>query len=445
MNTHALAQLLQQVVLPLPEQDDLRAVLELIGETELILLGESTHGSSEFYRLRSRITQALFQQGRVDAMAVEADWPDALRVARFVRAEDGDLSAEQALQDFQRFPLWMWRNQEILALAEWLREANSLREPRQRVGFYGLDLYSLRTSMGAVIDYLERTNPTAARQARERYSCFDQFAPDPQRYGYAASFGELDSCEPQVVAQLLMLQQQRADELAANYRGADEQFYAEQNARVVRDGEAYYRAMYHGRHASWNLRDTHMADTLDALRQHLHAVLGRPPRIVVWAHNSHLGDARATEMGRNGEINLGQLMRERHGEDKVFLLGFTTHTGAVTAAHEWDSPARIRALRPSREDSIEYALHATGLRRLLLPLRGRHELKQALAATTLLERAVGVIYLPETERISHYFEADVGAQFDALLHVDATTALHPLDKGAHWKADDQPETWPSGL
>lgn len=445
MDMHALTALLQQAALPLQEQDDLHAVLEMIGDAELILLGESTHGSSEFYRLRSRITQALFHQGRLDAIAVEADWPDALRVARFVRSEGGDLTAGQALQDFQRFPLWMWRNQEILALTDWLREANSLREPRQRAGFYGLDLYSLRASMGAVIDYLEHTNPTAARQARERYACFDQFASDPQRYGYVASFGELDDCEQQAVAQLLILQQQRAAALPASPRSADEQFYAEQNARVVRDSEAYYRAMFRGRHASWNLRDTHMADTLDALRQHLQASLGRPPRIAVWAHNSHIGDARATEMGRAGEINLGQLMRERHGADKVFLLGFTTHTGAVTAASEWDSPAQVKALLPSREDSIEQALHATGLRRLVLPLHGRSDLRQALAATPLLERAVGVVYLPETERISHYFEANLAGQFDALVHVDATTALHPLDKGAHWKADDQPEAWPSGL
>ncbi len=445
MSTLELYTQLQQAALPLPENDEVAAVLDLMGDAELVLLGEATHGSSEFYRLRGNICRALFQQGRLDAIAVEADWPDALRVSRFVRGEDGDASAGEALRDFQRFPLWMWRNREILALADWLRTANQARGPQARVGFYGLDLYSLHASMQAVIAYLERDHPQAAQQARERYACFEQFAPDPQHYGYAASFGELDSCEDQVVAQLLALQQQRSAALDATGRGADELFYAEQNARVARDAEAYYRAMYRGRHTSWNLRDTHMADTLDALRQHLGARLQRTPRIVVWAHNSHIGDARATEMGREGEINLGQLMRERHGQDKVFLLGFTTHSGAVTAASEWDSPAQVKGLRPSLPESIEHALHETGLRRLLLPLRGRAPLHQSLAASRLLERAVGVIYLPETERISHYFEADVSAQFDALVHVDATTALHPLDKGAHWRAEDQPETWPSGI
>lgn len=449
MSTEELNANLQAAALPLPG-DDASEVVSLIGQAELVLLGESTHGSSEFYRLRADITRALFEQGRVDAIAVEADWPDALRVSRFVRGEDGDSRAEDALGDFQRFPLWMWRNQEVLRFAAWLRGANQARDPQARVGFYGLDLYSLHASMQAVIAYLDHSQPQAAQQARERYACFEQFAPDPQHYGYAASFGELESCENQVVAQLVSLQQQRQANLSSNARSEDELFYAEQNARVARDAEAYYRAMYRGRNQSWNLRDTHMADTLDALREHLQMRLGRAPRIVVWAHNSHIGDARATEMGRGGEINLGQLMRERHGPDRVFLLGFTTHTGAVTAASEWDSPAQLKMLRPSLPNSIEHALHETSrqdtrYRRFLLPLRGRQALHESLAASKLLERAVGVIYLPDTERTSHYFEADVSAQFDALLHVDDTTALHPLDTGAHWKTEDQPETWPSGI
>ena len=421
-----------------------------IADARVVLLGEATHGTAEFYRLRTAITKELVTRHGFDAIAVEADWPDALRVSRYVRLQgSADRNAMQALEDFKRFPLWMWRNREIVTLIDWLRHVNEGRDLPERVGFYGLDLYSLRSSMDAVISYLDRYDPEAARQARQRYACFDNYGEDPQRYGYATSIRALDDCEAEVVRQLLALQQRSAQTLARGSE-ADELFYAEQNARVARNAEAYYRAMYRGamhgeRHASWNLRDTHMADTLDALLQHLSERLGRPARVVVWAHNSHIGDARATEMGEQGEINLGQLVRERRGEEQVFLLGFTTHTGSVTAASEWDSPAQCKQVLPSHPDSIERVMHELGVSRVLLPLRGNPVLQHAFAEHWLLERAIGVIYLPQSERASHYFEADVGRQFDALVHLDVTRALHPLDTGAHWQQDDLPDTWPSGI
>jgi erythromycin esterase-like protein len=293
-------------------------------------------------------------------------------------------------------------------------------------------------------------DPEAARRARARYGCFEEFGEDPQEYGYAAAGGE--SCEEAVVQQLVELRRQ-APELVARdpddpADAADDFFSAEMNARLVLDAERYYRAMFRGRNASWNLRDTHMADTLDALVAHLRRQ-GRAGKVVVWAHNSHLGDARATELGAGGELNLGQLARERHGDDAV-LVGFTTHAGTVTAAHDWGDPPERMRVNPSLEGSVERALHATGAGRAFVPLRGSAAADRAREAldAPLLERAIGVIYRPRTERMSHYFLARVGRQFDCLYHVDHTRAVVPLDDPRDWQdphPDEPPETFPSGL
>jgi erythromycin esterase-like protein len=337
----------------------------------------------------------------------------------------------------------MWRNADVLDFIGWLRTHNDALPADQRAGFYGLDLYSLRASMQAVLRYLDKVDPDASRRARGRYGCFDQFGEEMQEYGYAASFGLHPSCEREVVTQLLELHRQRAEYASRNGRvAADEYFYAEQNARLVRNAEEYYRTMFRGRDESWNLRDHHMVDTLEELRRFLGRT--RPDaRVVVWAHNSHLGDARATEMRERGELNVGQLVREHYGANAV-LVGFTTYTGTVTAASEWDGPAHRKHVRPALAGSYERLFHEVQIPRFLLPLRTDLELSSALAAPRL-ERAIGVLYLPATERASHYFHARLSDQFDFVLHFDETRALEPLERSALWEAGEVAETFPSGL
>ncbi|MDB5840135.1 MAG: erythromycin esterase family protein [Herminiimonas sp.] len=421
-------------------------LLKEIGDASIVLLGEATHGTQEFYRARAEISQRLITEKGFDAIAVEADWPDALRVSRYIQHASKDLTSADALAGFERFPQWMWRNTEVVALVDWLREHNEkIVRPQWKVGFFGLDLYSLRSSMDAVIRYLEKVDPEAARRARARYGCFDHLAEDPQHYGYAATFGMKKDCEEEVIRQLVALTSDTAGYLKHEGRDAlDELFYAQQNARVAKSAEAYYRSMFRGRDESWNLRDTHMADTLDALRRHITDRKGSRAKLVVWAHNSHIGDARATEMGAHGQLNLGQLVRERYDPDESYLVGFTTHDGTVTAASEWDAPPELKKVNPSRQDSFERLFHDTGLGDFMLPIRGRITVPDPLSEQKL-ERAIGVIYLPDSERVSHYFHADMSRQFDAVIHIDRTTAVRPLDHSVHWKHEEVPETYPFGL
>jgi erythromycin esterase-like protein len=395
------------------------ALLFALADARFALLGEASHGTEDFYRERAAITKRLIEDKGFQAVAVEADWPDALRVDRFVRGLSDDSSALEALGDFRRFPAWMWRNHAVREFVDWLRALNQGRPEKDRVGFYGIDLYSLYTSIGSVLDYLDRIDPEAAQRARYRYGCFEHFGEDTQAYGYAAAFDLDASCEDEAVAQLIELRR-----AAASGAGADAHFHAEQNARLVRNAEHYYRTMFKGRVESWNLRDRHMAQTLEALDAHLSGKGARPARIAVWAHNSHLGDARATEMADLGELNLGQLMRERYGS-QCFSVGFTTATGEVTAASAWDREAERKRINPPLAGSIEALLQETGLGRFALILRNNQVLAEALGAR--LERAIGVIYAPATERHSHYFHARVAEQFDALVHLDRTAALEPLD------------------
>jgi erythromycin esterase-like protein len=430
--------------------EDFDCLLASTGDASIVLLGEATHGTREFYRLRAEISKRLIVEKGFDAIAVEADWPDALRVSRYVQHGGDDMTAEGALSGYKSFPQWMWRNHEIVDLVNWLRLHNGhVASSVRRVGFYGLDLYSLRQSMHAVIAYLDREDPEAADRARQRYGCIDHMAEDPQQYGYATTFGMKPHCEQEVLRQLTELTRQASLHLQGmGGQVPDELFYAQQNARVARNAETYYRSMFQSRDESWNVRDSHMAETLEALREHISQRTGRPGKIVVWAHNSHLGDARATEMGEHGQLNLGQLVRERYRPDDVFLLGFTTHTGTVTAATEWDGPAELKQVVASRPDSVERLMHetsiATGMAQFLLPIRG-HDSMLARLPSRYLERAIGVIYRPESERYSHYFYADAAKQFDALVHVDRSTALQPLERSALWQQDEVPETYPSGL
>jgi len=422
--------------------EDFVPLMERIGDARFVLIGEASHGTHEFYRIRAAITNELIRSKGFSAVAVEADWPDAWRVSRYVRGQGNDADAEQALRGFQRFPQWMWRNADVLDFVRWLRDRNLKEDDDSvRAGFYGIDLYSLYESAESVLRYLDRVDPEAARRARYRYGCFEQFGEDSQAYGYVASFDLTRSCEDEAVRQLVELRQ-RAGELA-NRDGelaADAFFSAEQNARLVKNAEEYYRSMFRGRVSSWNLRDTHMAETLDQLAAHLERQ-GRAPKVVVWAHNSHLGDARATEMGRGGEINVGQLVRERYGR-AVVNVGFTTYTGTVTAADDWGDPAKTTRVRPGLPGSYEALFHDVGVHRFLLDLRSG---SAAALREPRLERAIGVIYRPETERMSHYFQARLADQFDAIIHFDETRAVEPLERVAILESEEPPETYPSAL
>jgi erythromycin esterase-like protein len=420
---------------------DYDPLLDLVDNARFVLLGEATHGSHEFYRERAEITKRLILEKGFNCVAVEADWPDAYRVNRYVLGKDDDPSAEHALAGFKRFPTWMWRNTDVVDFIDWLRGYNDfLPSETPKTGFYGLDLYSLFSSTQEVMAYLEGVDPEAARRARARYACFDHFHEDSQRYGYATSIGLSPTCEEQVLAQLQELRSRAVEYKDQHGQLAeDAYFYAEQNARLVKNAERYYRTMFQGRISSWNLRDQHMEETLEALATHLSRP-GRPAKIVVWEHNSHIGDARATEIGYKGELNMGQLARERYPRDTV-LIGFTTYQGTVTAAADWDGPAQTRQLRRALPGSYEEVFHRTGLQRFMLPLADA----TVLPSNAMLERAVGVIYAPETERQSHYFYAHLARQFDAVLHFDETTAVEPLERDTLWETGEAPETYPAGI
>jgi erythromycin esterase-like protein len=421
---------------------DYDPLLELIGNARFVLLGEASHGTHDFYDQRAQITKRLIEEKGFTAVAVEADWPDAYRVNRYVRGASNDSDSEEALSGFRRFPTWMWRNADVLDFVGWLREHNAaLSSGATKAGFYGLDLYSLHASIEAVLTYLHKVDPDAARRARYRYSCFDHFGEDTQAYGYATSFGLAESCEDEVLGQLIELQQ-RADAYASrDGRLADDEFFfAEQNARLVKNAEEYYRSMFRGRVDSWNRRDAHMAETLEALAAHLES-RGGVAKIAVWEHNSHLGDARATEIGEAGEFNVGQLVRERYADESV-LVGFTTHHGTVTAASNWDAPSERKRVRPALPGSYEALFHEVAIPRFMLDLRNGDPAKNLRESR--LERAIGVIYRPETERQSHYFHARLADQFDAVLHFDETRAVEPLERVAA-PSGEVAETFPTGV
>jgi erythromycin esterase-like protein len=438
---HDLVNLIRRSAHPLTgESTDFDPLLKLIGDSRFVLIGEATHGTHEFYRLRAQITKRLIAEKGFNAVAVEADWPDAYRINQFVRFESKDQDAVGALAGFQRFPAWMWRNADVLDFVGWLRNYNE-RHNSRRAGFYGLDLYSLHASIRAVLNFLDKVDPEAARRARYRYACFENFGEDTQAYGYAASFALGRSCEDEAISQWMDMRQRAADLSCRDGRAfPDEFFFAEQNARLVKNAEEYYRSMFRERISSWNLRDSHMAETLDALVQHLGT---NDAKVVIWAHNSHLGDARATEMGQQGELNLGQLVRQRYGKQSI-LVGFSTYTGTVTAASEWDGPAERKHVRPALPESYESLFHSIGMSKFFLLLK-EHDEASVLLRQPRLERAIGVIYQPRSERVSHYFFAQLPDQFDAILHFDETRAVEPLERTTAWEVGEVPETYPSAL
>jgi erythromycin esterase-like protein len=420
--------------------DTYAELLRDIGRADVVLIGEASHGTHEFYHERAQITKRLISEYGFRAVAVEADWPDALRVNRFVFGEGADRDAEQALGGFLRFPTWMWRNADVLDFVGWLRDRND-RLPKERAGFYGLDLYSLRASIDAVIAYLDRVDPPAAERARRGYACFD-LAGEPADYGYAVELGLQPSCRDEVTRELLELRLRAADYVHLDGAvAADEYFYATLNAGVAQHAEEYYRTMLDPGVSSWNLRDRHMFETLERLASHLERN-GGPGKIVVWAHNSHVGDAGVTDMGRRGEINIGSLTRARYGA-RSRRIGFTTYGGTVSAATDWGAPVERKAVRPALSGSYEELFHRIGVPRFLL--RFNDNAIRAACHGPLLERAIGVIYRPETERQSHYFHADLAEQFDAIIHIDHTRAIEPLERTPKWTTGEVAETFPTGI
>lgn len=406
------------------------AVLEQIGDCRFVLMGEATHGTKEFYEARAEITRLLIEKKGFMAVAIEGDWPDAYSVHRYIQGADQD--EKQALNSFKRFPIWMWRNTSLPPFLKWLRHHNDQIALTEKVGFYGLDLYSLYTSMQAVIDYLEEIDPTAALRAKSRYACFDHKQTDPQSYGYLTALGEKDPCIKEVTSQLLDLQSHAFEHMRHDGISlADKHFYAVQNARLVKNAESYYRGMFESRVSTWNIRDSHMVETLNVIADHLENRSQKPAKIVVWAHNSHVGDARATEVSEGGEINIGQLVREQHDAD-VYLLGFSTYQGFVTAASDWGSPAERKPINPGFESSYEELFHHLKHDNFFLSLRNQPELEHLLKIPRL-QRAIGVIYRPDSERFSHYYFANLPRQFDGIIHFDQTTAVEPLEINPEWR------------
>jgi erythromycin esterase-like protein len=419
-------------------------IAALIGDARLVLMGEATHGTAEFYQIRMQLSQYLIQHKGFQAIAIEGDWTSAYPIYAYLQGKGEVENPMQALNAFKRFPSWMWRNHLVPNFLRSLRQYNDqMNSPEKKVGFYGLDLYCLNESAQAVIAYLQAHHPEAAKNAIERYACFDHMHADSQMYSYLVEHRLKESCLKEVTEQLLELQHLIYHDIKVNLPERDEQFYAMQNARVVKNAEAYYRALFESHHVTWNIRDQHMADTLQNIIAHLETISKKPTKVIVWAHNSHIGDARATEMSERQEINLGQLVRERFNTSS-FLLGFSTAIGKVTAASHWDGPYAEKKVQAPIQGSYEYLFHQLKEKNFLLDLRDENQLMRLLASPQL-QRAIGVIYRPETERMSHYFFSKLPHQFDALIHMDETHALIPLDKKDKLFQKELPETYPEGF
>jgi protein-L-isoaspartate(D-aspartate) O-methyltransferase len=410
---------------------ELGALLDRIGDARVVLLGEASHGSSEFYSMREQISRALVTRKGFNFIAIEGDWPDAARIDHYVRHRETPPSEWMA---FARFPTWMWRNKEVRGFVDWLRGHNAVLKPDARVAFHGLDLYSLYASIRSVLEYLDEVDPASAKVARLRYGCLTPWQTDPATYGHAALTGSYPTCENDVVRMLKDLLGKRQDYAA---RDGERFLDAVQNARLVANAERYYRIMYYGSRASWNLRDGHMFETLQTLLAHH----GPNSKAIVWAHNSHIGDASATEMSARGEHNIGQLCRQQFGE-QCYAIGFGTDHGTVAAASDWDGPMETKSVRPALENSYERLCHETGVKRFMLALRDRESAHARGLLTPRLERAIGVIYRPETERASHYFEAVLPRQFDEYIWFDETRAVTPFRTG---ELEGMPDTYPFGV
>lgn len=417
---------LSDVIYPITDNSYINTLMEHIGDASYVLIGEATHGTEEFYQARIEITKKLIEEKGFNAVAIEGDWPDTYHIHRYLMGFNASTDMANALSQFKRFPTWMWCNTTIPPFLSWLRSHNDDLALKEKVGFYGLDLYNMHTSIDIVINYLKKVDPKAAKLAEKRYGCFDYRRTDPQTYGYLINVGIKKSCVKEVVGQLLELQHQSTQYLKrAGIKAEDEYFTIMQNARLIKDAERYYRAMFEDHISSWNIRDRHMADTVNTLADHIEQRSKHPAKIIVWAHNSHVGDARATEMGARGELNLGQLMREQYFSN-TFSIGFSSYMGTVTAASTWGAPVEKVKLNPGLDGSYEALFHDLTHENFMLLLNNSEILDHYLKIPRL-QRAVGVIYRPDSERVSHYFLTHLPYQFDCIIHFDKTTALTPLN------------------
>ena len=432
-----LADLVGEAMQPLSRAADLDPLIDAIGDARFVLLGEATHGTSEFYTWRAEITQRLIEEKGFSFIAVEGDWPDCYRVNRYIKGyPDSGSGAEDVLHAFERWPTWMWANREVVVLAEWLHRHNRRRRSGEPIGFYGLDVYSLWESMAAVVAYLDRIDPAMARAARRTYACFDPYSEDVQEYARATALVPT-SCENEAVAMLAAL---RGKSIEYAEDGREAYFNAEQNALVARNAERYYRTMVRGGSQSWNVRDLHMVETLDRLV----GFHGPRSKAIVWEHNTHIGDARFTDMVRGGMVNVGQLVRERHGGDGVVLVGFGTHRGSVIAGAEWGAPIERMQVPEARAGSWEDVLHHAGERNGMLLFDGTDDGGIAGLDAPVVHRAIGVVYDPDAERWGNYVPSVIPRRYDAFLFIDETKALDPLHLPVLVDGEP-PETFPSGM
>jgi len=448
--SQALVDTIKRNTLPAKDYTNL---LRAIGNARIIMIGEASHGTHEFYKERCEITKRLIQEKGVTVIAAEADWPDAFEINKYVRGK-GSPTVEGALRRFERFPRWMWRNKVVYDFIKWLKEWNDKQtDQTKKVGFYGLDLYSFYESAKSVLHYLKDRDPEAYARAKERYAFFERYKSDAQAYGYAANFGFDKDRELEVTKELAEMNKKSMMQQESLNEGED-LFAAEINAKVVKNAEEYYRNMFTGN--TWNLRDSHMVDTLKDIMTFVEKSkkeVGSTSvaKAVVWAHNSHLGDASYTESSRSREVNIGQLVRKEWGLQNTYNVGFTTYTGTVSAADEWDGDVRTKKVNPGLSGSYEELFHSVGQDEFMLLFRVNDgsgikvdkELVQELSKNRL-ERAIGVIYRPDTERQSHYFNCKLSSQFDSLIHIDRTNAVQPLDAESVIN-ENEPETYPVGL
>ncbi len=411
-------------------------ILNEIGNAQIVLLGEATHGTKEFYEMRAEISKKLITEKNFNAITIEGDWPDAYQINNFI-TDDNFSDPKESLSVFNRFPTWMWQNTEILKLIIWLKDFN--KEKKEKINFFGLDLYSMYKSVDVIISYLEKVDAKAADEAKYYYSCFEQFRRDPQAYGYYVFSQLSESCQNEVIQELKNLENLQWKLIKEKKISQDDSFYLMQNAKVVKNSEIYYRSLYINEVNNWNLRDSHMMETLEEIIKYYNKKGIKKPKIIVWAHNSHIGNSAFTQMSLQEEFNIGQLVKEKFNNNS-FSLGFTTYNGTVSAASNWDNPVERKIIRNALPESYEFLFHQIGIANFLLILNEKN-----LIPKNLLERAIGVVYMPQTERMSHYFYADLENQFDAVIHCDKTTALEPLEKTSKWIDGEVPETYPSGL
>jgi erythromycin esterase-like protein len=432
----ALGDQIRELARPLDGPDDLDPLLDRIGDARFVLLGEASHGTADYYNWRTRISRRLIAEKGFSFIAVEGDWPDCYRVNRYVRGlDDAAGNAREVLHAFERWPTWMWANEEVVALAEWMRSHNDRRPAKQRAGFYGLDVYSLWESLYAVMAYLQRTDPAALPAAWRAFRCFEPYGEDVQAYARATRFVP-NSCDDEVI-DLLQALRRKAPEYTAD--GGEAHFAAEQNALVLKNAENYYRTMVGGGSESWNLRDRHMTETLERLMQHH----GSRAKAIVWEHNTHIGDARFTDMADAGEFNVGQLVRERHEIEGVVLVGFGSYRGSVIAGRGWEAPMERMLVPPAREGSWEHLLHQTGGDDKLLLFSRAAETAEMLEPRG--HRAIGVVYHPEVEHRGNYVPTVLPRRYDAFLFLDKTRALHPLHEVKPREEAEVPDTYPSGV